>query len=419
MGLFLVILSSPTMQIQFLITAPSGLTVLETFDVYSLEELENKVKSVLNLKPEFKAVITYYDDEGDKIKLTCAPEYTEAINFAVQNGNFLAIVVEENGDNEPSVPIPEEKPEQPKPKPVNPLEGLGKLFGGNNSPFGSFVNNLIQNSEEVFGINQESIEKASQNLQEFISEGVKEFEPILENIAENIDSAFENPEPKVPLFKPEIELVDVHVDIEEEQPKQVEQPKGVAHAAICDHCEKYIFGVRYKCINCPDFDLCESCEGPSSGHDENHVFAKIYRTDQHLPQNDVPFFPKRGGCGRKRGFGGPKRRVVQLEKDVEELKQTVQALIEKKQQEQVKQPIFEPQVVIDEPEEPSVIIEDVIEDAEDVAEEPIEEKEQLSEATKQMLQMLEQMGFCDRETNLEALTANNNDLEATLNTLLA
>merc|ERR1711862_413967 len=98
---------------------------------------------------------------------------------------------------------------------------------------------------EVFGINQESIEKASQNLQEFISE--------------NIDSAFENPEPKVPLFKPEIELVDVHVDIEEEQPKQVEQPKGVAHAAICDHCEKYIFGVRYKCINCPDFDLCESC----------------------------------------------------------------------------------------------------------------------------------------------------------------
>merc|ERR1711874_223470 len=128
---------------------------------------------------------------------------------------------------------------------------------------------------------------------------------------------------------------------------------------------------------------------------------------------------QRGGCGRKRGFGGPKRRVVQLEKDVEELKQTVQALIEKKQQEQVKQPIFEPQVVIDEPEEPSVIIEDVIEDAEDVAEEPIEEKEQLSEATKQMLQMLEQMGFCDRETNLEALTANNNDLEATLNTLLA
>lgn len=31
------------------------------------------------------------------------------------------------------------------------------------------------------------------------------------------------------------------------------------HSATCDYCESVIFGIRHKCINCPDFDLCSNC----------------------------------------------------------------------------------------------------------------------------------------------------------------
>lgn len=45
----------------------------------------------------------------------------------------------------------------------------------------------------------------------------------------------------------------------------------------CDGCQLApIVGVRYKCANCPNFDLCESCEAKGV-HDPTHVFLKINR----------------------------------------------------------------------------------------------------------------------------------------------
>merc|ERR550537_103900 len=109
------------MQVQFLISRGSA-TFLETVDVSTFEELKNTFARLFGQYP-FVDSIVYYDDEGDKIKLTCEPEFNEAINFAVGNGNFLSVIVEEG----------EVQKEQPKPAPVpekSPLEDFAaKIFG--------------------------------------------------------------------------------------------------------------------------------------------------------------------------------------------------------------------------------------------------------------------------------------------------
>lgn len=49
---------------------------------------------------------------------------------------------------------------------------------------------------------------------------------------------------------------------------------GVCHpGVICDICEKGIYGHRYKCVTCRDFDLCPECE-KAGGH-PHHMMLRI------------------------------------------------------------------------------------------------------------------------------------------------
>lgn len=46
----------------------------------------------------------------------------------------------------------------------------------------------------------------------------------------------------------------------------------VVHQRVtCDLGNQNIVGRRYKCVNCPDFDLCQNCEAlPVPVHPETH-----------------------------------------------------------------------------------------------------------------------------------------------------
>lgn len=52
--------------------------------------------------------------------------------------------------------------------------------------------------------------------------------------------------------------------------------RNAGHHAICDNCNKYIYGVRHKCLECPDWDYCASCVPKSYLIHPGHRFVPIY-----------------------------------------------------------------------------------------------------------------------------------------------
>lgn len=62
---------------------------------------------------------------------------------------------------------------------------------------------------------------------------------------------------------------------------------GVRHTdVICDSCENEIYGYRYKCLQCRDFDLCMQCEAKLK-HQE-HAMIRIPDSSEFVSIRFVP-----------------------------------------------------------------------------------------------------------------------------------
>ncbi|KAI0652399.1 hypothetical protein C8Q79DRAFT_1081591 [Trametes meyenii] len=74
---------------------------------------------------------------------------------------------------------------------------------------------------------------------------------------------------------------------EPEQPAQHEPPREnasrvhsrdvepVVHNAMCNLCDSRIRGDRFKCLNCPDYDLCQLCYKIANEQHPDHGFVKV------------------------------------------------------------------------------------------------------------------------------------------------
>lgn len=65
---------------------------------------------------------------------------------------------------------------------------------------------------------------------------------------------------------------------------------NVCHQAYCDNCNFSIVGKRFKCLNCPDYDLCSGCFQDVKDTHPKHGFARLHNAEDYVPKEGfMPF----------------------------------------------------------------------------------------------------------------------------------
>jgi len=60
---------------------------------------------------------------------------------------------------------------------------------------------------------------------------------------------------------------------EEEKEIEEEEEEVIVDIGLvtCDRCDKSIIGWRWRCVECPDYDLCHECHGEGNEDDGQHL----------------------------------------------------------------------------------------------------------------------------------------------------
>jgi len=242
----------------------------------SLKELVSQL--LPNLPSQY--TLKYRDDDEDLVTLTSDLELREAILVANKNNKVLRLVIqlvkdkEANQTKEKSVPpafnaVPLTQTLQS----LQPLlQGLLNQLNQMGQQAASTLNMTdLVNQLNSLGLNSNTptpppqLEQLWQTLQ---SGPLGQLFAQLGQSTTNFTSSTAPSCCSTPTASKETKEV-----------KEETKEEEVVHAGvICDGCSASpITGVRYKCANCPDYDLCQICETKTGLHDPTHVFLKMAR----------------------------------------------------------------------------------------------------------------------------------------------
>eukprot|EP01117_Protostelium_nocturnum_P010880 TRINITY_DN3926_c0_g1_i2.p2 TRINITY_DN3926_c0_g1~~TRINITY_DN3926_c0_g1_i2.p2 ORF type:complete len:294 (+),score=106.39 TRINITY_DN3926_c0_g1_i2:63-944(+) len=182
-----------------------------------------------------------------------------------------------------------------------------------------------------------------------------------------------------------------------QQAAEPEKSQEFVHPAVCDSCDNTIKGIRNKCKECPDYDLCNTCiVKKDQVHDSNHTFTPLERSSR----GPLGFF-----------FDIINEALKEAEKDSEkeESKKEEEVLAQEEKKE-------EAEPVVPDAESLPAIPEEKEEEQE---EEQSEDSKQLTrESIVDTLARLEAMGFDDKEKNIQSIIRNQGHMPSIVAELL-
>jgi len=162
------------------------------------------------------------------------------------------------------------------------------------------------------------------------------------------------------------------------------------HHALCDECSSTIVGLRHKCLECQDFDLCDVCMATS---EHEHEFHSIAEQGGAIP-DDV-----RAAYNERKAAAQAAKQAQEDAKKAEEAAKQAQADAKKAAEEASRLKKKEVHVV-----------------PKPTAPKPEPKPASAFEAN---LQTLESMGFTDRKRNIQVLVRNRNKLFESIQELLS
>ncbi|GLB35809.1 hypothetical protein LshimejAT787_0300970 [Lyophyllum shimeji] len=104
------------------------------------------------------------------------------------------------------------------------------------------------------------------------------FIPPLRSITPEADSTFATQTSSSMPRAPSVHMSSPAVpQVSASRPPTPPPPQAIHRGIICDACDSTIVGVRHKCLDCPDYDLCTPCitSGSSERHNPRHQFFEL------------------------------------------------------------------------------------------------------------------------------------------------
>ncbi|XP_006818867.1 next to BRCA1 gene 1 protein-like isoform X2 [Saccoglossus kowalevskii] len=236
----------------------SGTNVYQlTYDI-SWENFEAMIKCVLD---QDKIRIKYVDEENDEIYMNSDEELAVAKTIAKKSGDTMNITVEKVIE---TPDVPESPTMATEPLVASEFEELIPVDDNDNN------NDDYDDDEmEVMEIVGEK-ERSHQMVPQIVQGVLKGLNGAVIESIHGTSGQPQNVPPQTPSVAP--------TDVPPEKTEGAAAAPLYCHVGIiCDHCGQTIVGIRYKCGNCADFDLCEQCEAIEGIHNDTHVLLKMRR----------------------------------------------------------------------------------------------------------------------------------------------